>query len=101
MPDIDLDSVQHLPWKNATTFPDAPHEYLTLWQAPEVYDYFKAAIAREGVKESYFLRGKTKWNRYYYAPDGYKYWLCWPILNRTLQTNRLPGQGGRPERDHE
>lgn len=74
--------MKSLLWKNATTYADAPHEYIVRHQDPAAYDWYRDRIKAEGVTESFTLRGRTARFRYYYAGDGYKYWILGLILNR-------------------
>jgi len=39
-------------------------------------------IASAGVREQFTLRGRTSTYVYYYAGDGFKYWIMGEILNR-------------------
>ena len=76
-------TLRSLPWTNATTYTDAPHEYVLRHQDPAAFDWFSARIKAEGVAEKFTLRGGTATYRYYYAGDGYKYWItAGVVLNR-------------------
>ncbi len=74
-----------LHWTTATTYPDAPHEYMLRDQAPKVFDDFRRRIRDEGVTEPFTLRGRTNRYRYFYA-DGFKYLIVGPVLNRAAVT---------------
>jgi len=47
-----------------------------------VFKYFEGMIASAGVREQFTLRGRTSTYVYYYAGDGFKYWIMGEILNR-------------------
>ena len=68
-------------WKKATTYPDAPHEYITAWTHYETYRAYQVRIREAGVEENFTLRGRTLRYRYFYEGN-YKYWICGRILNR-------------------
>lgn len=72
-----------LRWKSAKTYPDAPHEYVTVWQYPKVFPIIRELIKAKGIREQFTLRGKTQTYKYYYPGDGYRYWVMGTILNRT------------------
>ena len=75
--------VTRLPWKSAKTYPDAPHEYVILSSATAgAFKYFREKLKTEGTREKFTLRGRTAWYRYFYAGDGFKYWILGPVLNR-------------------
>ena len=69
-------------WKSAVTYPDAPHEYVLRGWHPETYALYEVRIREQGVDEQFTLRGHTATYRYYYAADGYKYWILGDVLNR-------------------
>ena len=71
-----------LRWKNATTYPDAPHEYTLQQWEPEIFAYFEEKLRIDAVREKYTLRGRTNWYHYYYPGDGYRYWIISYVLNR-------------------
>ena len=80
-----------LPWRNAKTYTDAPHEYLLRKEDPVAFDSFSARIKTEGVAEKFTLRGRTSTYRYYYA-GGYKYWIVrGQVLNRCKADPSSPG----------
>jgi hypothetical protein len=76
MPDL-----SQIRWKFAKTYPDAPHEYVTIWQYPEIFPIVRDLIKAQGVNEKFTLRGKTSTYRYYYEGE-YKYWIIGQILKR-------------------
>jgi hypothetical protein len=76
---MDLSQVK---WTNAKTYQDAPHEYILSWDYPEVFLFYRQLIRREGVRQKFTLRGRTYPYRYYYAEDGWKYWVIQDVLNR-------------------
>jgi hypothetical protein len=69
-------------WKSAVTYPDAPHEYVLRERYPQTYAIYQKRIAQAGLDEQFTLRGRTATYRYYYAGDGYKYWILGDVLNR-------------------
>ena len=69
-------------WTYAKTYADAPHEYFIRQDFPEVFAKLVDLIKQHGVREQFTLRGKTRWYRYYYPGDGYKYWSIGNVLNR-------------------
>ncbi len=71
-------------WETATTYPDAPHQYVLPNRYPEVHAYYEQLIREEGVDEQFTLRGCTGRYRYYYGRDGYKYWIIGDVLNRCM-----------------
>ena len=76
-------TLPNVSWTVAKTYSnDAPHQYLLRHTAPGVFDWYKLQIAEKGIRERFTLRGKTASYRYYYGPDGYKYWIIGPVLNR-------------------
>lgn len=84
-------------WRTATTYPDAPHEYLLRAQFPQTYGLYAERIREASVSERFSLRGRTEVYRYYYAGDGYKYWIIGDVLNRCMVNQpapSLPGSGG-------
>ena len=86
-------SIAALRWKFATTYPDAPHEYILQQWDPEVFAYFEEKLRTEAVSEEYTLRGRTNLYRYYYPRDGYRYWIISYVLNRCRVANaRHPGE---------
>jgi hypothetical protein len=72
-------------WKPAVSYPDAPHEYVLFEWHPDAYAFYQVKIAEQGVDEQFTLRGRTAVYRYYYADDGYKYWIVGDVLNRARQ----------------
>jgi hypothetical protein len=75
------DAPQPRQWKYARTYPDAPHWYVLQSQEPQVFDYYREKIEKEGVRELFSLRGKTRSYTYFYAGE-FKYWRIGSILNR-------------------
>jgi hypothetical protein len=69
------------PWKSATTYPDAPHQYLLRHEHPDIFVWFQDKIKTEGVREQFRLRERTSTYRYFYAGD-FKHWIIGPVLNR-------------------
>jgi hypothetical protein len=69
-------------WKSAVTYPDAPHEYILRERYPQTHAFYEQRITQEGIDEPFTLRGRTATYRYYYADDGYKYWVMGNVLNR-------------------
>ena len=76
--------MKRMNWKTAKTYADAPHEYVLANEHPETYRRFSQLLKQAGVMESFTLRGKTAKYRYYYAGDGYKYWIIGRVLNRCV-----------------
>ncbi len=71
-------------WTSASSYPDAPHEYVLRERYPDTYAFYQEGIAQKGLEEPFTLRGRTATYRYYYAGDGYKYWTIGNVLNRAL-----------------
>ena len=71
-------------WTVAKTYPDAPHEYVIRGRVPmDFFDYYAEKIKTQGVLEEFTLRGRTSRYRYWYGPDGYRYWRVGAaIINR-------------------
>ena len=75
-------TVFELRWRVATTYPDAPHEYVLRDACPaEVWRHYRGRIRIHGVNEKFTLRGHTQTYRYYYCDD-FRYWMIGPVLNR-------------------
>jgi len=70
-----------LQWRNAKTYPDAPHEYVLFKDHPKLFAKYVRLIKSEGVNERFTLRGYMQTYRYYYGEDGYKYWVMEDVLN--------------------
>lgn len=68
-------------WTNAKTYADAPHEYFIRQDNPEMFTKLAELIKKNGVKEKFTLRGKTRWYLYLYL-GGYKYWTIMDVMNR-------------------
>jgi hypothetical protein len=68
-------------WTFAKTYTDAPHEYFIRQDYPEVFASLAELIRKDGVKEQFTLRGKTRWYKYLYLED-YKYWTIQNVMNR-------------------
>ena len=83
-------------WTYAKSMPDVPHEYIVWAKNPAEARMLDAAIKAKVVVEAFRYRGQTAKNRYYYAPDGYKYWSCGTVINRCLHDNTLPGHPAVP-----
>jgi hypothetical protein len=75
-------------WKSAITYADAPHEYVLRERYPQTYAFYHERIAQEGLDEQFTLRERTATYRYYYAADGFKYWVIGNVLNRALVGER-------------
>lgn len=83
-------------WKDAKTYPDAPHAYILRGWNPEVFAWFHEKIKSEGVREEFTLRGKTYPYRYYYHADGYRYWVVMrPDEGSNDVLNRCPANQSR------
>jgi hypothetical protein len=70
-------------WTQAVTYPDAPHEYILRGRYPHVFEAYGQLIQAEGVNCPFSLRGKTDVYRYYFAPEGFQYWIIGDVLNRS------------------
>jgi hypothetical protein len=70
-------------WTYAKSYPDAPHQYVLRDKVPAAFfEYYAEKIREEGVRERFELRGRVATYRYWYGPDGFKYWRVGQILNR-------------------
>jgi hypothetical protein len=76
------DAPQPRCWTFARTYSDdAPHWYILQSQEPQVFNYYREKIEKEGVRELFSFRGKTRWYTYFYAGE-FKYWRIGTVLNR-------------------
>jgi hypothetical protein len=82
-------------WKDAKTYPDAPHAYILRCWNPEVFAWFHEKIKSGGVREEFTLRGKTYPCHYYYHADGYRYWAMRPDGGPNDVLNRCPANQSR------
>jgi len=74
------------PWRFAKTYAArSPHEYVLRDQDEELHAWMVGQIARFGIDEHFTFGGRpSKWR--VYRKDGFRYWVCGSILNRTKET---------------